>query len=143
MMPIADKNVEFLIVDDDPMMRMILRETVGKITKSIALAEDGFDAFDQYVDRQPAIILTDIRMPRCDGIQMIEKIRRENDEETIIFVCSGYSDLTPGMAEELKIRQVIEKPFDLRELRRILKETYEQLTLDRTSREERVLSLKS
>ncbi len=120
-------KVDFLIVDDDPMMRMILRETVGKISRSLLVAEDGFDAFDKYRDNKPSIILTDIRMPNCDGIEMIGKIRAEKDDDTIIFVCSGYSDLTPGMAEDLKVKKVIEKPFDLRELRRILREAYEAL----------------
>ena len=69
------------------MVRMLQREA----TRQTLEAADGLEGFEQYQTHSPDIILTDIRMPRMDGLKMIHRIR-ESDPKVKIIVLTAYSD---------------------------------------------------
>ncbi len=85
--------MKILIVDDE---NIILEGLSSWDWKSIGLrvcgvAKDGLEALEIAREKHPDIILSDIRMPKMDGITMAEKIIRENPHCAVIFL-SGYKD---------------------------------------------------
>ncbi|MDA8172585.1 MAG: sigma-54 dependent transcriptional regulator [Nitrospiraceae bacterium] len=69
---------QILIVDDDPQMRLALRESIGRMGYEVLLSENGEEALTKL--RQPgrefALVVTDMRMPRMDGFTLLKEIRR-------------------------------------------------------------------
>jgi len=86
------KNLSILIVDDDESIRKGLVELVGLYIDTIYEASNGEEGFAIYQAKYPNIILTDIDMPKLNGLGLIEKIRAE-DKCTKIIVLSAHSDV--------------------------------------------------
>jgi len=79
--------------------------------------EDGLQALEAAAEVQPDILLTDVRMPRMDGIQLSKQLRNRYPDCQIIFM-SGYSDKEYlKSAIHLSAITYIEKPFEIEELR--------------------------
>ena len=55
-------------------------------------ASDGASAFDLVCELQPDLLITDMKMPKMDGIQLIKKLRQSQKENVQIIVLSGYDD---------------------------------------------------
>jgi CheY-like chemotaxis protein len=67
------------------------------------------------------LILSDLKMPRCDGLELARAVRELPWPERPPFVIvSGYSDPALGRAEELYIQSILRKPFRLDELRALV-----------------------
>lgn len=79
-----------MIVEDEMLVRVGLRSSVDWSKYGMEVAADlpdGQAAWDYYLKEKPDIVITDIRMPRMDGMELIGKIR-EADKETRIVVLS-------------------------------------------------------
>ena len=119
-----------LIVDDEKMPRESLHhyipwEEYG--VRSIYEAQDGESALELASEKKPDIIISDIKMPRRNGLSLAEEVRRILPDCQFIFL-SGYSDkeYLKG-AIRLKAASYVEKPIDLDEIRGVLTEVCEQL----------------
>jgi sigma-B regulation protein RsbU (phosphoserine phosphatase) len=114
----TSKAVRVLVADDSRDMRRILEEMLLGFAYEVALAENGKEAVERYLEFKPHIILLDMHMPEMDGLEVIEHVRENlNDQDTMIIMLT--SDETP----ELKIRafgaganDYLHKPFDRPEL---------------------------
>lgn len=85
-----------LIVDDERWVRQGLRSTIDWEAEGIEVlgeAEDGEEALKLIQTRTPDIIITDIKMPRMDGLVLIETVKNRNLPSKIIII-SGYSDFS-------------------------------------------------
>ena len=79
-------------------------------------ASDGEAGFKLYIEKKPDIIITDIKMPRVDGIELTKMIR-QNDIETKIIITTAFSDPKYLLdAIELNIERYIVKPLTKRNL---------------------------
>ncbi len=108
-----------LIVDDEILsVRMLTRiidwENCG--IRICASAEDGVEALKQVELHRPDIILTDIRMPRMDGLEFIQKVKERRPETEFILI-SGYADFSYiKQAMEMGCSHYLLKPVDEKEL---------------------------
>lgn len=123
-------NYTVLIVDDEAMPRKVLKEHLPWETLKVAhifQASDGEEAIEQARQCQPDIVISDIKMPRMNGIQMAAIIREFCPHCQFIFL-SGYSDkeYLKG-AIKLKAANYVEKPIDLDEMQQALMEVIEEL----------------
>lgn len=83
-----------LIVDDEKWVRQGLSLTIDWMAEGIKLigeAEDGEEALQRIQADSPDIIITDIKMPRMDGLDLIEALRNQQKKAHVIII-SGYSD---------------------------------------------------
>lgn len=123
-------NYTVLIVDDEAMPRKVLKEHLPweelKVTR-IFQASDGAEAIEQARQCQPDIIISDIKMPRMNGIQMAAAIREFCPHCQFIFL-SGYSDkeYLKG-AIKLRAASYVEKPIDLDEISQALADVTAEL----------------
>jgi len=115
---------KLLIVDDDEFIRTGIHCLVDWSELGVeiaALAKSGNEAYNIFLERQPEIILTDIKMPDGNGLELIAKIR-EKDWGTRIIVLSGYDDFNyVRQAVKFQVEDYLLKPVDTDELIEIVK----------------------
>lgn len=111
-----------LVVDDDADMREVMSGVLEDLGLSVIEAKDGLEAI-ALVRANPSLclILSDLKMPRCDGLELARAVKELPWPTKPPFVIvSGYSDPALGRAEELNIQSILRKPFRLEELRRLV-----------------------
>ncbi|MEJ2025689.1 MAG: response regulator [Deltaproteobacteria bacterium] len=67
-----------MLVDDEEGIRTVLGITLADYGYEVLKAADGVEALRLFRDEKPGIVLTDIKMPGMDGIQVLRKIKEEN-----------------------------------------------------------------
>ncbi|PCJ56909.1 MAG: two-component system response regulator [Planctomycetota bacterium] len=98
----ANREVQFLIVDDDEVDREAIRRAfkTEKILNNIFEAENGVEAFEflksknkNDLQNNPIIVLLDLNMPKMNGLEFLSKLRLDEDlKRTIVFVISTSDD---------------------------------------------------
>ncbi|MBE9525769.1 MAG: response regulator [Proteobacteria bacterium] len=81
-----------LIIDDSKLARSVIRqylETEGFTT--IDEAENGLDGYKKYQEMKPGLLVTDIEMPKINGLKLLEKIR-ETDSELKVIVMTAVAN---------------------------------------------------
>jgi DNA-binding response OmpR family regulator len=110
------KTLKVLIVEDEKRLAQLLKEVISDYFFSVVIAKDGNEGLKKFKIFKPDIIITDIMMPFCDGLEMTTKIK-ELDEFIPIIVLSAHSDKEKLLkAIDLGINKYFIKPFDPEEL---------------------------
>ena len=108
-----------IIVDDEPVIRRGLRETIEWDALGLEVAgeaADGIEALKLIRETRPEILITDIRMPEMDGIELIREVKKL-DLNIKITILSGYSDYDYLKAAiRLGVDNYLLKPIDNDEL---------------------------
>jgi signal transduction histidine kinase len=81
-----------LLVDDEQDIRDVLDLTLSDMGYEVFEAEDGDEALRVFRDVRPPIVLTDIKMPNMDGIELLQKIKREDPEAEVVMI-TGHGDM--------------------------------------------------
>jgi DNA-binding response OmpR family regulator len=108
-----------LIIDDDAVMRKMLRLSLEAEKFNVITAANGREGIALFRDREPALVITDILMPEQDGIETIRQIRHERFDAKIIAISGGgrigRSDLL-SIAKKLGADETLAKPFERKDL---------------------------
>jgi signal transduction histidine kinase len=103
-----------LIVDDDPIVRSLMRATLEVEGYEIIEAEDGEEACRLYRERQPELLIADVVMPRMDGFTLCRELRRRPEAAYVpILMATGLDDV-PSItkAYEVGATDFISKPIN-------------------------------
>lgn len=92
--PGADAAPTVLVVDDEPVIRELLEFALESEGLHVLTAADGIEAMEAIEAEPPAVVLTDLMMPRLDGYDLIAKLREEPVLVKCIFAMSA-GHLTP------------------------------------------------
>ncbi|RFC65367.1 response regulator [Fulvimarina endophytica] len=103
-----------LTIDDSRTMREMLRRTLQDAGFGVIQAEDGVDGVEKLAGSQPNVIITDVNMPRMDGLTFIETVRKDPANRGIpILVLTTESDAEKkARAKNAGATGWIVKPFD-------------------------------
>lgn len=108
-----------IIVEDEDMIRETLSVIIDWSAINVELigsCKDGIEAYHMIIDENPNIVLTDIRMPGMNGLELIEKISK-TDIITEFILLSGYADFTYAkMAMAFHVRHYLIKPCNEKEI---------------------------
>ncbi|MCR1810509.1 response regulator transcription factor [Sulfurospirillum sp. hDNRA2] len=85
------KNSSILLAEDEENLRNSFKKVLLLYVKEVFTAANGEEAFEIYQNHRPDIVITDVKMPKLNGLELIKKIRKEN-QETPIIVTSAYTD---------------------------------------------------
>ena len=110
-----------LIVDDEPTDRVILAKLLERMGHEVYVASDGEEAFKTYLKNSIEIIITDLEMPRVDGLEFIESVLALFPRAVIIAV-SGKGQILLDEAERAGAFMALSKPIDPQELRNAIAE---------------------
>ncbi len=114
-------NLTLLYVEDDEIIRKNAVEYLQNYFKEVYQTKDGLEALEVYRTKKPDIIITDIEMPRLNGLDMAKKIRKE-DKTTPIVITTAFTDTHYLMqAVELQLIKYIVKPISSKKLNEALK----------------------
>ncbi|HZQ11166.1 MAG TPA: response regulator [Anaerolineae bacterium] len=108
-----------LVVDDDPLMRRIVTQSLDRATYDLLEAESGPAGIQCAIEQRPDLVLLDVMMPEMDGFEVIRRLRTHPITQGIPIVLltalGEMSEKVYGM--QLGADDYITKPFDPRELR--------------------------
>lgn len=85
-------DAKLLYVEDDAMTREIMQEILQEYFLEVIIAENGKDGLQKFKNNQVDIIFTDISMPQMDGIEMVQEIRKINDDIPIVIL-SAFNEV--------------------------------------------------
>jgi two-component system response regulator ResD len=107
---------KILIVDDEPMIREILKEAFEIAKFTVHEAKNGREAFKLVQEIQYNCVLSDVRMPGGDGIELAKNICELIGPKPKVFLVTGFIDMTTLKAKEWGVIKIFEKPFDFRDI---------------------------
>ncbi|HHO59478.1 MAG TPA: response regulator, partial [Thiotrichales bacterium] len=81
-----DIHAKILIVDDDPMMRLLMRESLENETYAIEEVDNGLAALEHIRKNPPDMVLLDVKMPGLSGFDVCAQIREKYDTNSISIV---------------------------------------------------------
>src|SRR5271157_290752 len=109
-----------LIVEDEENERTGLAELVSGWGYRTDTAADGVEALEKITAFSPAIVITDIKMPRMGGMELVERLVDLSASIAVVMVTAQKTTDTAFHAGRLGVQDYIEKPIDFRRLRSIL-----------------------
>lgn len=121
-----------LVDDEEEVRKSIIKKIEWQAAgfHVVGDAENGEDAMEKIEMLEPDVVLTDIRMPYMDGLQLAEKVRQRYPSMRVV-IFSGYDDFEYAQrAIKLNVSEYILKPVNVEELTSILKRIKENLDLE-------------
>ena len=93
MMPETDETrFRVLLVDDEADIRDVLSMPIADMGFAVTCAENGLEGYERFMKEAPHIVLTDIKMPVMDGIELLKRIKQENPETEVVMI-TGHGDM--------------------------------------------------
>jgi two-component system response regulator TrcR len=121
--------VKVLVVDDNRLLAAVIQETLEDDGLEVRSANDGVDGYSAYLLFRPDIVITDIQMPRENGLEMMGHIRTHDPMIKTIYMSGDIDPYRPCLTEETRKYQVsfFEKPFSIESLKRAVLEPASRL----------------
>ncbi len=137
------ENITVLLVESDDILRAVYKKIISKQARNVLVATDGEEGFLKYKSSAPDLIITDIKIPVINGIDMVRKIRR-TDKNTRVIMMSAFVDAKYFIqAIETGVKGFLTKPIDSEKLAKLLKEQIHEIVLERKIKEEELLRRKA
>ncbi len=120
---------EVLIIDDERSIRTALREILELENFSVDDAEDGKSAMEKLNNKKYDLVLCDIKMPKMDGLEVLDKILEREDDIPVIMI-SGHGNIETAVdALKKGAYDFIEKPLDLNRILVSVRNAFDRSTL--------------
>ncbi len=110
------KGMSIIYVEDSLTLQKQVGRFLGKLFDKFYQAYDGADGYDKFKAFNPDIVITDLTMPKKNGIEMIVDMKQLNDEVKIIVLSAHNDDVTLLQTIDLGIVEFLKKPVDLDKL---------------------------
>ncbi|MDX2496882.1 MAG: response regulator [Desulfobacterales bacterium] len=124
-----------LLVDDEPDIREVLNISLSDIGYKVLTAENGADALSIFKNAEIPVVITDIKMPGIDGIELLRKIKHENPETEVIML-TGHGDLDLAIKSlKFEATDFITKPINDDALELALVRAFEKIAMRKKLRE--------
>ena len=115
-MSAPSQRVKVLIVDDSALIRAHLKKQIGSVpyVEIVGLAPDPFVARDILMKESPDLVLLDMEMPRMDGLELVSRIRSQEEFRTtpVVMVTSRAGEKHRKLAREAGADEHVVKPFN-------------------------------
>ncbi len=109
------EHSRILVVDDESQITRVLRTSLGAQRYDVRVANEGEAALEIMKDWTPDLVITDLQMPRMDGITLCREIRTRSEVPIIVLSVRG-DDPTKVKALDLGADDYVTKPFSMNEL---------------------------
>ncbi|MHB8302858.1 MAG: sigma-54-dependent transcriptional regulator [Acidobacteriaceae bacterium] len=119
-------NQKVLIVEDEPNARLGLAELISGWGYSTEVAQDGVEALERMESWSPAILVSDLKMPRMDGLTLLRQLSKLEHKLAVIMLTAQGSIESAVESMKLGAFDYIQKPVDPVRLKRLLVSASEQ-----------------
>ncbi len=107
---------KILVIDDEQSIRRTLKDILEYEKYEVEVAEDGFEGLEKAEAAEYDVILCDIKMPKMDGIEVLEKLQEKTPDSTVVMI-SGHGTIDAAVESIKKgAFDFISKPLDLNRL---------------------------
>ncbi|HSO20120.1 MAG TPA: response regulator [Desulfosarcina sp.] len=118
---------KILLVDDEEGIRKVLGISLMDIGYQVLTAENGKEALAAFNEHQPPIVLTDIKMPVMDGIELLQQIKAQSPDTEVIML-TGHGDMELAIrCLKLEATDFITKPINDEVLEIALKRAHDRI----------------
>jgi YesN/AraC family two-component response regulator len=126
---------KILLVDDEADIREVLNLSLSDLGYQIFEAENGDMALGIFKEVLPPIVLTDIKMPHMDGIELLQKVKLENPETEVIMI-TGHGDIDLAIKSlKYEATDFITKPINVEALEIALRRARDKIITRRKLKE--------
>jgi two-component system, OmpR family, response regulator MprA len=101
-----------LVVDDEPTIRETVASLLAEEGCRVRLAVDGLEAIEAIEAEAVDLIVSDVRMPRLDGVSLVQSLRRRGNRTPVVLISAVYA----AADVDLPVTRFVPKPFDLEDL---------------------------
>ena len=122
--------MNILLVDDEADVRKSISRFLEKLGHVVTCASDGMEALREFHLREINLVITDIRMPEIDGLELLRRIKVIEKSPVDVIVVTGHGDTTSAIrALKYGAFDYLQKPVDVRELAIVIERSAAYLTL--------------
>src|SRR5262249_2980777 len=114
-MPELGPKRNILVVDDEPQITRVLKTTLSSQGYGVRMAGDGAEALREMKTWPPDLIITDLRMPNMDGLELCRRVREESRVPIIVLSVKGEEEIKVE-ALDAGADDYVTKPFNVKEL---------------------------
>ena len=114
----TEEQQKVLVVDDEIHIVHVVAIKLRNNGYEVISADNGAEAFELACEEKPDIIVTDYQMPVMSGLELLEKLRQQDDTKDIpvIMLTARSFAISKEQQEELRISSCLSKPFSPKEL---------------------------
>ena len=132
-------DLRVLYAEDEEQIRNIFERILGKLTKEVYVATNGEEALGLYYEKNPDIIITDVKMPRMTGFEMAAEVRKKDKLIPIVAITAHNETEHFLEAIRLGVTNFLVKPIELEQLKEALVMVGEIVNLQRDNRQKTAL----
>ena len=115
------RGCDLLIVDDQSGIRRLLHEVFSDDGYRVDTVTGGQEAIKRAVQLRPWVILLDMKMPGMNGLETLRELKKLYNDAAVVLM-TAYGELEIVMqAQKLGVDHYINKPFDLEDIRALIK----------------------
>jgi DNA-binding NtrC family response regulator len=127
-------SARILVVEDDPDIRAILTRFLERRGYGVKVAVDGAEALCVLQEKPVDLVLSDVRMPRMDGLELLQAVR-QRDPDVQMVLMTAYSTVRDAVeAIQGGAADYVEKPIDFRRLERVVSNVIARRALEHRTR---------
>ena len=128
------KQVSILYVEDEESIRDGYVRALTRYCKELYVAKDGLEGLELYIKYSPDVVITDINMPRKNGVEMAQEIKSINPEQVIIFTTAHTESQYTIKALNMQADGYLIKPIDKKKLKTKLSIVSKNILLERDNK---------
>ena len=121
------QNLKVLYVEDEELTRQELSKIIKRRVGKLFIAKNGLEGLESFKKNSPDIVVTDLRMPDMNGLEMVKEIRKINKECKIIIISALSDSESILSAVDIGIVKYIVKPVNTQEFTKVLEELAEDI----------------
>ncbi|HYV65902.1 MAG TPA: sigma-54 dependent transcriptional regulator [Myxococcales bacterium] len=110
-----------LVADDDAVLRYTLRGVLEHAGLEVEEAQDGAEALEKCASEQFELVISDLRMPRVDGLTLLRRLREQRMPTTFVLITGAGSEREAVEAMKLGAYDYLKKPFENEELTAVVR----------------------
>jgi DNA-binding response OmpR family regulator len=112
----TDMQDSILVVEDEQDIAELIKVHMQDLNISVTLCSDGLEGISLAENNDYSLLLLDINLPGCSGLDICRKIRKNKPEQAILMLTSRTSEVDRIVGLELGADDYMTKPFSIREL---------------------------
>jgi len=132
-------EISILYVEDDLGIRQALSTTLDMWAKKVYLAENGEKGLELFKKHKPDVIISDVKMPKLNGIEMVKEIRKLDENIPIIFTTAHNESGFLHEAIELHVNHYILKPISIKDVKRHLESNAKSILFEKEQKKNQTM----
>ena len=109
-------TLSVLFIEDNEEVRIQLLKLLENFFTDIQIATDGISAYENYQNNNYDLVISDLSMPKLDGIELSKKIMEDNPNQIIVIISAHTESEKLSQLKEIGVYKFLTKPVDYRDL---------------------------